>query len=1248
MKEGLGISKGEKNVSPWAWGQQIYKDVMPFRFDRIDLAQLAPAAGEEGGVFLDQMLAGQAVEVSDESFPGAESVLLHLYSESRNQKRLQGRSSLGLGFPLLIYREDNQPSVSPLFIWDLDLEPDHQQPGCWQFLGGDGPSLRLNHRLVRWAEHYRQGAGLEELMAVAGQLRPGRPDLEAAVGRLAEAWGLTLAGMAAELSPCPALEVVDEWSAEGRICWSGVIGIYPLNLPEKDNIALNQVFRSEPRQDDGHSFGHLPVDPSQASILHFLATERITIATGAAGTGKTHVLLQSLTNALSNGRKCLVVGPSLGELEEVQSRLSQMGLGHLALLLRDPTKDQALLAQILRAAADQPPSPPPFAEDDFSQTLDKCRREKSRLDETYRALRRNIFGSATWAEVVGKFLASNRREGKELLSGQLNVQDFSYRQEEYQQLLKAILDSQPLYRSINTLRHPLQNLQRDLFLEKNQQEAREYLTMQVDHFHKRFSRLHKEFLVAINDYSEKLTQHYDQWYFRLADQMEPLWEQINDQVHKFGRDFELTSLTSLRLYGSLLPKYRRMLQAKEDIFAAYRQLVRDYGEQAHFDFDFPSAREGRDLPRIRESLDDFRNKLSAWRETIPLIVQEETTRLSEKTVHPQLGFAETVLHLEEAMDQLLAELNAAGIYQTPLENKMLTIPRRRKLVEEIMEQLETTRVFMRDFDVFYHWQHHWLQLSDSARKIVRAIIKVKPADWLATFESWYFNTCLNSVYDPALPSRELPLRQFIFNYRQLQEMIPAQISNYWLNRRQSCLRDLRKNDRSLFQRLFVRKAGEEEPSLKELLGQTLEVITDFLPVLLVGPAMLEYLPEAGGRHFDFVGMTGGHALDAGQALPALRLGNRILITGNPGLLPLGPPQSLLQSAMNASLAARSLSFVHRMNPGNLFQLQDGSLIADHASGSRDYHFIQIDGHFDEPSETNRQEAEEVIRQLVEIKPTPQRTYPSVGIVTFSRAQRNLISGELLRIKQERRPGLEVIQQLERNGLGVFHVDETDGLHFETLILSPAFGPAGPRKPVTERIAMLNSPLGMARLKLLAGRPFHTLIILNSIPGKALEKYSQQMESSGTFFLANYFEYIKAQVHADHLRQEKARNQILLQMVDEQHATSSEPSAFLTEIVQSLRPYIAEERMLINKTEAHLRLPLKIEALTEQGTPTVVVPDGFFATTPATDYFWESNQQEQYRDQGYRLLPVWSVNWWKNAQLEARKVAGVIIEKDEPL
>ena len=100
--------------------------------------------------------------------------------------------------------------------------------------------------------------------------------------------------------------------------------------------------------------------------------------------------------------------------------------------------------------------------------------------------------------------------------------------------------------------------------------------------------------------------------------------------------------------------------------------------------------------------------------------------------------------------------------------------------------------------------------------------------------------------------------------------------------------------------------------------------------------------------------------------------------------------------------------------------------------------------------------------------------------------------------------------------------------------------------------------------------------------------------------------------------------------------------FPKQLVEELRLYLRNERLETAYKDGDLQFPLLVHAKEEGGTSIVVQPDGYFAKTPATDYQWEFQQRKKLKERGYAFLPTWSVKWWKETSLEAKRLAGTLI------
>ena len=139
---------------------------------------------------------------------------------------------------------------------------------------------------------------------------------------------------------------------------------------------------------------------------------------------------------------------------------------------------------------------------------------------------------------------------------------------------------------------------------------------------------------------------------------------------------------------------------------------------------------------------------------------------------------------------------------------------------------------MRDFEVFFDWHRHWLQLSASAQKLIHALVKVKPKNWMAAFESWYFHNRLNLDYAVALPQNDDLFKGFITAYQALKKLLPKQTLALWQKRQSESLRQLRKQNKTQYQQLFANEAVTTSTyNLADLWKTASALILDFFPVL---------------------------------------------------------------------------------------------------------------------------------------------------------------------------------------------------------------------------------------------------------------------------------------------------------------------------------------------------------------------------------------------------------------------------------
>ena len=1220
--------------------RDIYSSALPHYLDRSDLTTLDKDGDLFAYNFIETLLQDQPFELAlKPSFEAAEK-LRHIYFESRNQERIKGQRSVGFGYPLFVEGKGDQLRIFPVFIWNVQLEPSSNNTITWSLSYQKDQAVLFNPILLesleikhgpevrRILERHHQSDGLTS------------SDLLNTINELAALLCLEESFKNISICPFPTLEEIDELPFEGAFYWSGLVGLFP-TAQQLLNPAAVPLFHAPIQQQEGHEFGILNVDPSQASALKSVFQSKLTLVDGDAGSGKTHFLIQLLSNILLNKQNCLVISESIPSLQEIQNTLSSLGISQFNFLFRNIHKDKALFQELLRTAKGDAPKSN-YSKDELRILLDKTKRQKAKLDEHYRSLRRKVFGNFDWTETVGRYMRSNRLEGKELLASQLNSQDFQFTYEEYIALEQAIDEAYPLYQKVNTLRHPLKNLNKTIFTDLNKSDSLAFIQRQTSFFSERVVALQQKFISKIDIYKANLIEHYDNSYLERAGLVEQMQEKIKDYSNQYGDSFMESGKGTLRLYSIVSNKHKESLNAKEEVTEMLRRLQKLQEERSYFDYSFTVDAREKDMAKINSELQQYGEELETWRTLHPAIVQEEITRLSSKNAHEKLYFEEQITSLEKELDELVAEINAVGLYEEPMANKTLTLSRRQKYLEEILEQLENTNLYLRDFDQFYDWQHHWLSLPDHARKLIRALIKVKPANWVTALESWYLDNVLTANYDPSLLINMNLVEEYFHNELQLRPLLKAQLPSVWEQEQDRATKELRRKDRSAYNLLFSKhKEGKPYPEIKEIFDADLATVSSMLPILMMTPDIaLNLIPEI-KAHFDFVILEEAQSIALTKAAHLMALGKKQVLVGNskqynPNNL------SIHEEASIRGLRTYALNQFHNFNPGNLWQVRDAVYFEDQMKAFN-IRFAQADGRFEEVEGINDAEAQYIIRILNQIKKTPQRTFPTVGIVCMTVQQRNLIADYLLKIKQKRSPGFEKIQQLERNGLGVYCVDELTGQHFDILIVSGTFGTIDVKGTLTNHLNWLNSADGLPVLNLLMGRANQELFIVNSIPPEELEARSIVPENKGTFILANYFLYARAW----ELSNKKEKREILSRMeawhkMDE---VKTPELVFRKEVAYAMQPYLEQGRIVEAPQKSLPSSPFLIKGITEDKAAILLWPDGFAAETFSTDFSWEYRYVQDLKNRGLEHLPVWSANWWRNPSKEARRLASAIIKLD---
>ncbi len=1217
----------------------IYNNALPFYLDRIDLSTLTDSGNAFAVKFVSGLLNGDLTIQFDASNLVADRAR-HLFFESRNLAKVAGVKTFGFGYPHLIDTYEGELMVAPLFIWQLTLEPAQTKMDAWVIRSDQGHHVQPNFQLISYLKKKYDFDYTDQLCSLVRGSKLNKRSLEHICTNMVERFHFEDFREDGQVIASPGIDQIGSIAEKGAVHWSGVLGIYPpQHFRWKPGTSKPEDVFAPSKEDIGDApfvFPYLPADPEQVTAVEQVLRKKMSVVEGVDALGKTQTLLNLIICLLMQGRKCLVVSERAPALKKVQELLAKAGIGQLHFLLTDALNDKDQLLEFLRVAAKGVGKDIRYDQKDFNYKKNKFIRGKARLDEAYVAVKSKVFGDYDWTDTVGLFLSSHKKEGKELLASHLNRTDFKFVEEEHGRLKKGIETCSPLFQKVKTLNHPLGNLNDKVFQQVTPENGKIYVEDQLVVFLNKASKLHHRYIAGIDSYKNKLTAHYDEYTEGIERSLFSLNETILGYSDQLGPAFEQAAPRVFQVPFLISKKNKKVKAAQKEVSKKYRAFRKQFEEKPYFEYRFPDAKAGMLIAEVIAGLKNFDAEFQLWKNRLEGNIQEEVIRLNSKTAHPSLDVRDEVLELEHALDAMLEELNEAGLYRNPYENKTLTVPQRQKYLESIIEQLENTQINLRDFSVFYHWQSSWLQLGPLGQKVVKALVKVKPKDWVAAFESWYFNSLLQGKLTEKLPTDSSIVADFDENWHSLKPLVLNHIYQLWQGAQVESLKKLKKADRKKYQLIFQHKNGRNEGNvpLGEVVDGGFGAISDILPVLFVSPHVaLNVVP--GDFKFDFVIYEEANRFSIEPATDIAKLGAQLAIFGSDNNN--GNETSLLQYAIENDVPSVGITNRYEAPVRQSLSSQNDQRTFHFAN---EYHVENLEGRFHELESTNDVEAQHIIRLLNQVKQTPQRVFPSVGIVAFTKEQRDLIASYLLKLKQQNVTGSEKIRQLERNGMGVYYVDELFGQQFDILIVSCTFGAVNIKGKMAKKIVLLNTPEGMSHLQMIINKPVQQLHLVHSFSEKQVEKMKGKPWDKGTWLLAHFIQLAEASRDGN-----DAKVAECLEVVGRKLPRKAGKNILAVEIAEALQAYVDPARIQLDTIVEDIILPLVIDPVDGQGKKVVVHPDGFFADTAFTSGVWEKRHRMGLEKRGLCYIPVWSADWLKNPEKETRRLASQIIKMD---
>lgn len=1135
-----------------------------------------------------------------------EQQLWHFFNEQRSALRLEGRRVLFFTYPYVVEAVGEEWQRIPLLRWPCTLEPPVTGRSHW-VLQTIRPGIgEMQEGFVARLVKDHPGEWRTKLQKVLTPSEDALLELGSFAQALTENTPYHSSSWQPALARMPQVDMTT-MTQTPELWWSAGLGLDYTAWPALGDLPSHW---HQPFTHEESAIGDLPLSrlsPGQYAFAKQVFGQRYALAEGHPDGGFNTISLELVKLALAQGKSCLIVARKKAVLENLSKQFQELKTPEgYSLLWQNEYTDLPIVQGMLASAEKQKAISSSYDPLRWRTALNRSNRLQRQYDAWYEASRKKIFGQQSWSDLLGFYLHYARGEGKELLASQLNSAHFAFVPEEFREIDAALQITRPLYQDLGTLHHPLSNLSAAIFIHQDLAESRTFIQQTSQEFLQRGRKLHQRFVRSQSQYADQLAARQEEQYLRLRTLLDILEQRHEDSQNTYGSDTLRSGDLTLKLYSRFSKKYAQALNEKSTLQQIYQELYNLHQELDPFPYEWLTPKPNRIVDGLDTFMRTYRQGLDGWRGQLFQGVQAEMVRLNAKTAFPELEAAASIETLEQDLEVFIDELNGSGLYQLPLQSKTLTMNRQQKYLEDIIDQLEQSQEGLLQYEAFYHWQRNWFSLSEISRKTIQALLRSRPEDWEAAFASWYFNECLQRHYTPFSPFLARTEEQYVQEVEQLRAQLPGFLQEEWAARRHRA-----------YQRL--RSALRPWPGqLSDLMANYGESLVDYFPVSFANPEVAAQLAS----HYDLVILEKSQELSLPQTAPILLAAKQVAVI-----------------AQTNQLALTENGIVDFLKQGGIPTVYCAD---DPVPNLAEYwnrrqpkvHFHQVDGRFSETERINEVEAQELLKLLNSIEPQGSKTFPKVGILTLTQAQRDHIRQLLFRIKKERSAGAELVQQLERNGLTIIHAGEALGQQFEVVIYSPVYGPVDHKGHLTKLLPTLNQPRTLATLRLveeLLARA-QTIHLLNSLPLDEVEVRQAWSNRRGEQLHAFVIGLAHAYTEGDYgslafLHSNWPSEETEIEITD----------ALPQELIYRLRALVSGWKWQFTHVQGIKEKV--ILAKSPDSIHVVLLPDGFVARTRSTTLDWENWQQDRLRLSGYQVLPFSSEDLWKNPGLTCHRLAG---------
>ncbi|SEI82910.1 Superfamily I DNA and/or RNA helicase [Dyadobacter sp. SG02] len=431
-------------------------------------------------------------------------------------------------------------------------------------------------------------------------------------------------------------------------------------------------------------------------------------------------------------------------------------------------------------------------------------------------------------------------------------------------------------------------------------------------------------------------------------------------------------------------------------------------------------------------------------------------------------------------------------------------------------------------------------------------------------------------------------------------------------------------------------------SIRKLFDSIPNLLPRLTPCMLMSPISVAQYFDADRVKFDLVIFDEASQLQTCEAVGAIARGASVIVVGDPKQMPptsffssnnvdeenidIEDMESILDDCLAISMPSHHLLWHYRSKHESLIAFSNSKYYDNKLltfPSTDDIHsmvkHVPVRGFYDKgKTRQNQAEAKAIVAEVVSRLSSPSLSKRSVGVVTFSSVQQNLIE-DLLSEEFKKRPELEKVAYESKEPLFVKNLENVQGDERDVILFSICYGPNEEGKP-SVNFGPINREGGWRRLNVAVSRARYEMKVFATMASDQIDL--TRTKSEGVAGLKSFLAYAE-------------RGKTALPVRTVSHGKSE--SGFERELARQLEELGYAVHTNIGCSDFKIDIGI-VNPLNEGEYLIGVLCDGYNYNKAKNSRDREIVQKDVLHSLGWTTHRVWSMDWWENSQ---RTLDGIV-------